>query len=96
MTYNPEEEDLIDDILADLHGAPDTPEVHKQLRCDEAIGIALEALEGCFIIDVPNPDCVYTDAAKVLRMILAQQGCKSFDSAGDGSLTDLMDIVIFG
>lgn len=60
----------------------------------EAIEGAIEALETAHCVEGPPPEiaaCIET-----LQMILAQKGCEHFDKAGDGTLTDLIDIIVFG
>lgn len=58
-----------------------------EMACNQAIRFVLDHL----------PITDYTEPARaVLKCILEQRGCEDLDPAGDGSLTDFMDIVIFG
>jgi hypothetical protein len=59
------------------------------MKTDEALEVAIRLLRefGNSLAD---------EAAERLEAIQAQQGCEHFDSAGDGSLTMLIDIIIDG
>jgi hypothetical protein len=65
----------------------DSPETDSPTRRALAEAIAVLAATGC----PSGPETVGR-----LQAILDQRGCEHFDAAGDGSLTDLIDIIIDG
>jgi hypothetical protein len=59
----------------------------------DAIGALIDAVE---LTGRHEREPRIREAIKVMTMILEQKGCDHFDPACDGSLTSLMDIVMFG
>jgi len=75
---------------------PDT--TSDSLNTREALEQAMSALEArAAETDTASPEghMVRLALAQIERM-LAQRGCEHFDKAGDGTLTDLCDIIIYG
>lgn len=56
----------------------------KAMNTREALEIAYAALTNG------------SDVQHTIGCLLAQQGCEDFDPAGDGTLTKLCDIIMFG
>jgi hypothetical protein len=71
------------------------PERAPEMNTREALEIAREALEQRATETDPKGHLMRL-ALDTLDALLAQRGCEHFDSAGDGSLTDLCDIIVFG
>jgi hypothetical protein len=94
-----EHPEVVDDVCAslDLVVEQDGKTIERDhslsMTSAEAIGSLITAVE---LTGRHERDPSTAQAIKVATMILEQRGCEHFDSASDGSLTHLIDIVTFG
>jgi hypothetical protein len=88
----PENDQTTIDTFAELK---DPVPAVTRLSCREALETVIEAVERTYCVEGLPADL--EDAVKTLVRILEQKGCEHFDSSvTDGTLTTLMDVVIFG
>jgi hypothetical protein len=89
--------DVADDICApfDLLVERDGQaiELSSSTSSADAIGALIDAVE---LTGRHEREPRVAEAIKVATMILEQKGCEHFDCACDGSLTSLIDIIVFG
>jgi hypothetical protein len=97
--------------LADLLPPPDPEDCQRDMRADEflpphaarmdtreALSVARDMLERrAAETEAADPEGhLVRCAIDTLDALLAQRGCEHFDAGGDGSLTNLCDVIVFG
>jgi hypothetical protein len=92
-----EHPDLADDVCAsfDLNVERDGQVVESlsSMTSADAIGTLIDAVE---LTGRHEREPRIREAIKVATMVVEQRGCEHFDSACDGRLTSLIDIIVFG